>query len=78
MVGVSILLKEIQQYRWQQDRVSGQYLDTPVTVNDDCIAALRYGIEQWRKNKEVKDYEERRVEFMIVYGAKGSGHAYYY
>ena len=48
------LIKEIQQYRWQQDRVSGQYLDTPVTVNDDCIAALRYGIEQWRKNKGLK------------------------
>ena len=34
--------------------MSGQYLDTPVTVNDDCIAALRYGIEPWRKNKGLK------------------------
>lgn len=47
-------LKEIQQYRWQQDRVSGEYIDTPITINDDCIAALRYGIEPWRKNRGLK------------------------
>lgn len=48
------LLKEIGQYRWIMDTVTGEYTDSPVTINDDCIAALRYGIEPWRKNKGLK------------------------
>lgn len=47
-------LKELQQYRYVQDKVSGEYTDEPITIGDDCMAALRYGIEQWRKNKGLK------------------------
>lgn len=47
-------LKEIQQYRYVQDKVTGEYTDEPITVGDDCMAALRYGIEQWRKNKTIQ------------------------
>lgn len=47
-------MKELQQYRYIQDRVSGEYTDDPITVNDDCIAGLRYGIEPWRKNKALR------------------------
>ena len=31
---------------------TGQYLDEPVPFQDDAMAALRYGIEGWRKQKE--------------------------
>lgn len=47
-------IKEIQQYRYIQDKVTGAYTDEPITVNDDCMAALRYGIEQWRKNNAIQ------------------------
>lgn len=52
------LLKEIGQYRWIMDTVTGEYTDSPVTINDDCIAALRYGIEPWRKNKGLKSIQK--------------------
>ena len=47
-------IKELQQYKYLKDRVTGKYTDEPVCVEDDCIAALRYGIEPWRKNKGLK------------------------
>lgn len=42
-------IKEIQQYRWKRDEKEGVYLDEPVDFFDDCMAALRYGIERLRK-----------------------------
>jgi phage terminase large subunit len=50
--------KEIQAYKWRKDPVSGEYLDEPVTVNDDCVAALRYGIEPMRKAVRVKSIDK--------------------
>lgn len=47
-------IKEIGQYRYQQDTLTGQYTDEPITINDDCMAALRYGIEPLRKITRVK------------------------
>jgi phage terminase large subunit len=47
-------IKEFGMYRWQSDRTSGKLIDEPVKVDDDCIAALRYGIETYRKNKSIK------------------------
>lgn len=47
-------VKELQQYRWAKDRVTGQHTDTPIMVNDDCIAALRYGIEPMRKARPLQ------------------------
>lgn len=46
------LIKEMQQWRWKLDERSGEYLDEPVNEFDDAIAALRYGVEGWRKNKQ--------------------------
>lgn len=43
------LVREITQYKWKKDNASGEYLDEPVSYEDDAIAALRYGIEGWRK-----------------------------
>lgn len=47
-------IKEIQQWKWQKDKVSGEYLDEPVDFEDDAMAALRYGIEPYRNDKTLK------------------------
>lgn len=42
-------IKELQQWKWQKDEKTGEYLDIPVAFQDDAMAALRYGVESWRK-----------------------------
>ncbi len=42
-------IKEMQQWKWKKDEKTGEYLDSPVPVMDDAMAALRYGVEGWRK-----------------------------
>lgn len=44
-------IKELQQWKWKKDEKSGEYLDDPVPFQDDAMAALRYGVEGWRKVK---------------------------
>lgn len=44
-------IKELQQWKWKKDERTGEYLDEPVPVMDDAMAALRYGVEGWRKVK---------------------------
>lgn len=48
------LQKELSQWKWKKDERSGEYLDEPVPFFDDAIAALRYGIEGWRKPNGIK------------------------
>ena len=36
-------IKEIQQWKWQKDKETNLYIDEPVDINDDAMAALRYG-----------------------------------
>lgn len=45
-------IKEMQQWKWKKDEKSGEYFDEPVPVMDDAMAALRYGVEGWRKIKK--------------------------
>ena len=45
-------IKELQQWKWKKDERSGEYLDEPVPVMDDAMAALRYGVEPWRKKNK--------------------------
>ena len=45
-------IKELQQWKWKKDEKSGEYLDEPVPIMDDAMAALRYGVEGWRKVKK--------------------------
>ena len=45
-------IKEVQQWKWKKDERSGDYLDSPVPFQDDAMAALRYGVEGWRKIKK--------------------------
>lgn len=47
------LAAEMQQWRWQRDEKLDAYTDEPVPVFDDAIAALRYGVEGWRKHKGI-------------------------
>ena len=44
-------IKELQQWKWKRDERTGEYLDEPVPYQDDAMAALRYGVERWRKKK---------------------------
>ena len=46
-------IKELQQWKWKLDDKTGEYLDEPVAFQDDAMAALRYGVERWRKKKKV-------------------------
>lgn len=43
------LIREIGMWKWRRDPASGEYIDDPVCVNDDAIAALRYAIEEQRR-----------------------------
>jgi len=43
-------IKEIQQWKWKKDNKTGLYLDEPVEFFDDAMAALRYSIEDCRRN----------------------------
>ena len=45
-------IKEMQQWKWKKDERTGEYLDQPVPIMDDAMAALRYGVEGWRKVKK--------------------------
>lgn len=47
-------IKEIQQWKWQKDKTSGQYIDEPVCIFDDAMASLRYSIEPYRNSKKLK------------------------
>lgn len=47
-------IKEIQQWKWQKDTKTGLYIDEPVNVFDDAMAALRYCIEPYRQDKRLK------------------------
>ena len=45
-------IKELQQWKWKKDEKTGEYFDEPVSFQDDAMAALRYGVEGWRKVKK--------------------------
>lgn len=44
-------LKELSSWKWKRDEKSGEYLDQPVPFFDDAMAALRYGVERWRRSQ---------------------------
>lgn len=43
------LIRELSEWRWMRDTVSGGYLDVPSPSADDAIAALRYSVEHFRR-----------------------------
>ncbi len=44
-------IKEIQAWKWQKCEKTNSYLDRPVDIFDDAMAALRYGVESLRKTR---------------------------
>lgn len=46
-------IKEIQQWKWQKDKTTGKYIDTPVDFMDDAMAALRYSVEDYRRKSKI-------------------------
>ena len=42
-------IRELKQWRWRKDEQLNIWLDEPVPIEDDMMAALRYGVEGWRK-----------------------------
>lgn len=43
--------REIQNWQWRANVRTGEFEDEPATGEDDAMAALRYGIEGWRKSR---------------------------
>ncbi len=46
-------IKELQQWSWKKDEKSGLYIDSPLEVMDDAMAALRYSVETERRKASV-------------------------
>lgn len=47
-------IKEIQQWKWKKDKKTNEYIDEPVDVFDDAMAALRYSIENKMKGNAIE------------------------
>lgn len=47
-------IKEIQQWKWRKDEKQNVYLDEPVNVFDDAMAALRYGSSHYMKPSGIR------------------------
>jgi phage terminase large subunit len=46
--------REIQGYKWVKNPTTGDYEDTPVNFNDDCMKAFAYATESMRKQTRLK------------------------
>jgi len=46
-------ITEIQQWKWKKDQKTGLYLDEPLEFMDDAMAALRYAVEEKRKQRGI-------------------------
>lgn len=44
-------LREISQWRWRYDARAGEFTEEPTPIFDDAMAALRYGVEGWRRGR---------------------------
>lgn len=54
-------IKEIQQWKWDKDKSTGEYLDVPIAFEDDAMAALRYSIEPYRRQTHIKTMSKDRL-----------------
>lgn len=54
-------IAELQRWQWRKDERSGLYLDQPLEIEDDAMAALRYAIEGMRKTQKVRSVKGLRV-----------------
>jgi len=49
------LIRELGEWRWMKDPVSGEFIDVPAPSSDDAIAALRYSVSHFRKRYRTVD-----------------------
>lgn len=67
-------MREIGQWKWKKDPVSGLYLDQPVKFFDDAMAALRYGVEPYHNGNLFdilyypRETGQKRAEIQNIYG----------
>ena len=54
-------MKEIYAWKWRLDPRTNAYTDEPAVGFDDAMAALRYGVEPWRR-------KPKRRESLLKYG----------
>lgn len=54
-------IKELSQWKWKYDDRLSIFLDEPVAFFDDAIAAIRYGIEPWRKSRALETMDKNRL-----------------
>ncbi len=53
---------ELFAWRWQKDTRTEEYLDEPdPNCHDDAVAALRYGVEGWRKVRTEAGFRQLRA-----------------
>lgn len=50
-------IKEIKQWKYELDRKTNKYIDKPVEVFDDAMAALRYSVESIRNGLKANRYD---------------------
>ena len=51
-------IKEIEQWKWQKDKITGLYIDEPVDFMDDAMACLRYSVENYRRVTKLKSMDK--------------------
>ena len=44
-------IRELSEWCWERDSVSGEFTDTPVCVRDDAMAALRYSTQMLMRSR---------------------------
>lgn len=44
-------IRELSEWCWERDTVSGEFTDTPVCVRDDAMAALRYSTQMLMRSR---------------------------
>lgn len=52
-------IAEIEQWRWQKDEKTNTYLDKPIEIFDDAMAALRYSVENQRRNNKLQTMNKK-------------------
>jgi phage terminase large subunit len=53
--------REFQAYKWRKDPTTGNYMDEPVSFNDDAVKALIYGCEPVRKQTRLKTMDKKEL-----------------
>ena len=58
------VIEELENYTWQKDKKTGEYINEPVDTYNHTIDAMRYGLNRYIKGKT----EKARVRDKAKYG----------